>query len=180
MNNHILEWLPAYHDDELPAYQRQQVKDHLEICPVCRTELQTLLDLSMLLKSDPLPQLTFPERFAAQVHLLLPRSAPPRLQKPRLPGWVLATPLALVVIWAFVQAGVWLTSFTLGTSLIFPVITPSFLLEDSLGIPGTLLVLNLVLSAGLVVLLSAWTALWHRWKQQQNPSSVFTYLGKEV
>ena len=58
MSEHILNWLPAYHDGELPPGRRQRVEAHLQGCPSCRAELETLTELSALLKADPAPQRT--------------------------------------------------------------------------------------------------------------------------
>src|SRR5512140_3741356 len=117
MSEHILEWLPAYHDHELPPLQRSRVESHLRDCPSCRAELQTLAGLSALLKSDPAPQFTPPERFAAQVQLLLPRR--PVKKATRLPRWVLGAPLALIVVGAFLQAALLVTWLVLAAGSTF-------------------------------------------------------------
>ena len=74
MNNHVSQWLNAYHDDELRPHRRAIVEAHLEECPQCRAELAELQTLSTMLQADLLPQMrTSPEQFAAQVALRLPR-----------------------------------------------------------------------------------------------------------
>lgn len=178
-NRHILEWLPAYQDGELPPARRRQVENHLQDCAACRAELQTLVGLSALLKADPLPQHTPPERFAAQVHLLLPRSPSPRPTMQRIPRWVLGAPLALIVAWAFLQAALWVTSFVLATGATFPGMAP-WLVSNSMGTFGTFSVLNIALLTGVVILWSSWMALWWAWKYNYNPETIFNRLEKEV
>jgi predicted anti-sigma-YlaC factor YlaD len=74
MNNHVSQWLNAYHDDELRPRRRALVEAHLEQCPQCQAELSELQEISSLLAAQPLPELrTTPEEFTAQVALRLPR-----------------------------------------------------------------------------------------------------------
>ena len=108
MTQHVFEWLSAYHDGELSRSRRQQVETHLQDCPSCRAELETLQGLSALLQTDPLPAHTPAERFAGQVQLLLPRDSVSRARRPKqsLPKWLLGIPLALLLVWAgFVLSG---------------------------------------------------------------------------
>jgi anti-sigma factor RsiW len=72
MSKHITEWLNAYLDGELHGSRLHQVEIHLTECQVCQTELESLERLSSLLQEVPAPEFTSPERFAAQVNLLLP------------------------------------------------------------------------------------------------------------
>ncbi|MGC1375304.1 MAG: zf-HC2 domain-containing protein [Anaerolineales bacterium] len=178
MSEHMLEWLPAYHDNELPPTKRSQVEKHLRDCPSCRAELQTLTGLSALLKIDPASQSTPPERFAAQVQLLLPRRAPSYPQ--RLPRWVLGAPLALVVVGAFLQAALWVTWLVLAAGSTFPGLASWLPTDSNLDIFGTLSVLNIALLAGAVILWCAWMAFWWAWKYNQNLEPVFNQLEKEV
>ncbi len=180
MSEHVLEWLPAYHDGELPPGRRRQVEDHLQDCAACRAELKTLTGLSALLKADPAPAHTPPERFAAQVQLLLPRSNSPRQDTQWLPRWLLGAPLIIIVIGAFLQAALWVTSFALTTDSIFPGLAPWLAPDSSLDMLGTLTALNIALLAGAVSLWAAWMAFWWAWKQNQNPEPVFNNLEKEV
>ena len=78
MSQHILDWLPAYHDGELSPERQRQVEKHLQACPDCLAELEALDGLSALLKVERMPERISPERFAAQVQLRLPRSLPPQ------------------------------------------------------------------------------------------------------
>ena len=179
MSEHMLEWLPAYHDNELSPVQRSQVEKHLCDCPSCRAELQTLTGLSALLKTDPAPQSTPPERFAAQVQLLLPRSAP-RPKTQRLPRWVLGAPLALIVVVAFLQAALWVTWLVLAAGSTFPGLASWLPTDSNLDIFGTLMALNIALLAGAVVLWCTWMAFWWAWKYNQNLEPIFNHLEKEV
>ena len=101
MSNHVTEWLNAYHDGELKNGRLQQVEKHLAGCESCRMELESLRSLSGLLQEAPAPDLPSPERFAAQVNLLLPhkRTSSP---KPTLfdSGWWMI-PVGIVTIWVF-------------------------------------------------------------------------------
>ena len=101
MFNHVTEWLNAYHDGELKNGRLQQVEKHLAGCESCRMELESLRSLSGLLQEAPAPDLPSPERFAAQVNLLLPhkRTSSP---KPTLfdSGWWMI-PVGIVTIWVF-------------------------------------------------------------------------------
>lgn len=179
MSEHVLDWLPAYHDGELPPGRSRQVETHLQGCLSCRTELQTLTELSALLRTDPIPQHTPPERFAAQVQLLLPRSTVP-LHPAKSPRWVLGAPLALIVIWAFLQSALWVTALALNAGARFPGAAPWLTFENSLDMLGALLALNIALVAGAVILWSMWMAFWWAWKYNQNPEPVFNSLKKEV
>ncbi len=76
MSNHVTEWLNAYLDAELEAGRLQEVKSHLAECRQCQADLQSLQDLSSLLRQVPLPEFMPSERFAAQVGLRLPRELP--------------------------------------------------------------------------------------------------------
>lgn len=164
----ILEWLPAYHDGELPPGKREQVETHLPDCPTCRAELKLLMELSTLLQDDALPQFTSPDRFAAQVQLLLPRHAPTRRNPDRLSGWLLVAPLLLIVAWAFLQAAVWVTSLVLTAGAFFPGLTLWLGTSDNLEIFTTFSVINVALLVGATILWGGWAALWWAAKNHQN------------
>jgi hypothetical protein len=77
MSDHVNQWLNAYHDGELRARKQAQVEEHLAVCPECQAELEQLKQLSTVLQTAPLPQMsTSPEQFAIQVGKLLPRQSP--------------------------------------------------------------------------------------------------------
>ena len=105
MNQHVMEWLEAYHDGELEESRRRQVEAHLQSCESCRAELSRLQALAHLLQAPPLPEgLTPPERFVSQVRLQLqPRPAQPAWQSVLEVGWRLV-PLGLLGAWGFAQA----------------------------------------------------------------------------
>ena len=69
MTPHVTDLLAAYHDGELSSNRRHLVDKHLQDCQTCRAELEALGELSSLLRADPVPYQTPPERFAAQVQL---------------------------------------------------------------------------------------------------------------
>ena len=178
MNPHVIEWLAAYHDGELPSGRRQQVEEHLKDCQTCRAELDALQGLSSLLKADPLPAHTPPERFAAQVQLRLPRASlsHARQKEGRLPRWVLGVPLALIGVWAFMQAALWVTSATLTADQLFG--SQAALFNGWLPTGGlfetnaSLFLFNIVLLVVITVLWSAWMALWLAWEKNKNQSSI--------
>jgi anti-sigma factor RsiW len=178
MNPHVIEWLAAYHDGELPSGRRQQVEIHLQDCSTCRLELEALDGLSSLLKADLVPTRTPPERFAAQVQLRLPHASlsQARQNGGRPPRWVLGVPLALIGVWAFLQAALWVTSATLEADQVFGSHTALFngwlttggLFETN----ASLFLFNAVLLIVITVLWSAWMALWLAWEKNKNESSI--------
>jgi hypothetical protein len=105
MSQHVTAWLEAHHDGELTERRWRQVEAHLAHCAMCRTELERLQALSVLLRESPVAEnLTPAERFVAQVGLQLPRRPErPAWQRTLEAGWRLA-PLGLLGAWAFVQA----------------------------------------------------------------------------
>jgi predicted anti-sigma-YlaC factor YlaD len=160
MSEHIQEWLSTYHDGELRGKALLQVETHLRECADCRAELQALQSLSSVLKSAPAPELTPPGLFAAQVALRLPRRAAPRP-----PAWKLGAPLALIGIWAFVQAGLKLAAFVLTADwlLDFHWIETESLLRTTVWLTG----LNLGLLVVTVILWAGWMGLWVAWERHQ-------------
>ncbi len=171
---HILEWLPAYHDGELPPGKAAQVEAHLQTCPSCRAEQKRLTELSALLRDDSLPAFSAPEHFAAQVQLLLPRRAPVRsAPQQQLSRWWLVAPLMLIVAWAFLQAALWVTSLVLTGSSFFPGLTPWLGMSSNLEIIGTFSLINLALLIGATILWGGWVALWWAAKNNQNQQPLF-------
>jgi anti-sigma factor RsiW len=51
MNQHVTDWLGAYHDGELEESRRQQVEAHLQVCEDCHAELSRLRALARLLQA---------------------------------------------------------------------------------------------------------------------------------
>jgi predicted anti-sigma-YlaC factor YlaD len=103
MSNHVTEWLNAYLDGELQGNRLQHVQEHLAACKVCQDELDSLQSLSGLLQEVPLPDFPSPERFAAQVNLLLPhkRTSTPNSQLFEVGWWMI--PVGLLMIWVFIS-----------------------------------------------------------------------------
>jgi anti-sigma factor RsiW len=173
MNPHVSELLAAYHDGELPANRQDQVENHLQDCPDCRAELEAFETLSTFLKADPVPDHTPAELFAAQVQLRLPRPARSHAHQTRVqsPRWMLGVPLALIILWAFLQAAINVTAFILNaghvlgprTALFNSWINTQGLFESS----ANLLLFNAILLIGITILWSAWMALWLAWKKNQ-------------
>jgi anti-sigma factor RsiW len=178
MNPHVTGWLAAYHDGELPPARQLQVEQHLNDCPTCRAELDSLDQLSSFLKADPVPPHTPAPRFAAQVQLRLPRaSLPPMLQNAgQPPRWALAIPLALIIVWAFLQAAIFVTAFIFTAGNVLGPGTAFFsnwLGTTSLFETGAyLLLFNTVLLVGIAILWSAWMALWLAWLKNQKEVSI--------
>ena len=102
MPDHVTEWLNAYLDGELHGSRLHIVEAHLAECEACQAELRSLQDLSGLLHKVPTPEFISPERFAANVNLLLPQK-PVTAPKSRLfeIGWWMI-PAGLLAVWAFV------------------------------------------------------------------------------
>jgi len=181
MNPHVSELLAAYHDSELTSNRQHQVEKHLRDCPTCRAELEALEELSSLLKADPIPHQTPPERFAAQVQLRLPRASPSRArQKGGQPArWVLGVPFALIIVWAFLQAALRVTSFILTADQVLgaaggrAALFGSWITTEGLfQTIASLLLFNTILLIGTTILWSAWMALWLAWNKNQNESSI--------
>jgi anti-sigma factor RsiW len=101
MSNHVTEWLNAYFDGELKNGRLHQVEKHLAECEACRMELESLRGLSEMLQEAPAPDFPSPERFAAQVNLLLPHKRTPT-SRPTLfdAGWWMI-PVGILTVWVF-------------------------------------------------------------------------------
>ena len=103
MSKHVSEWLNAYLDGELHGSRLQQVEAHLAECQACQAELKSLEKLSGLLQEVPMPAFTSPEKFAAQVNLLLPHQHRTTSEKKILEvGWWMI-PVGLLASWVFVN-----------------------------------------------------------------------------
>lgn len=102
MSKHVTEWLNAYLDGELRGTRLQQVEAHLMECSECQAELVSLQNLSGLLRHVPAPAFTPPERFAAQVNLLLPQKRVVASRQRILEvGWWMV-PVGLLAVWIFI------------------------------------------------------------------------------
>ena len=164
MNPHVSEWLSAYYDGELASNRRRQVDIHLQECLTCRAELESYGKLASLLKAAPVPERTSAARFAAQVQLRLPRTLPPRARQHGLVSSrsVLSIPLALILVWAFLEAAIRVTALiltadnVLGTAFFSGWVSPEGLLETN----ASLLVFDAFLLIGMTILWSAWMAFW--------------------
>ena len=104
MIEHVNEWLGAYLDGELRGLQLRQVESHLAECSVCRSELESLRNLSALLReSAPAGSFTPSERFAANLTLRLPPQPElPPSRKVLNAGWWLI-PAGILGAWVFTQ-----------------------------------------------------------------------------
>ena len=178
MNPHVSELLAAYHDDELPSRRQHQVEKHLQGCPTCRAELRALEELSSFLKTDSVPPQTPPQRFAAQVRLRLPRTSPSGAHRKggQSPRWILSVPLILILVWAFLQAAIKVTSFILTADRVFGSHAALFnnwiTTEGFVETNANLLLFNTILFIGTTILWSAWMALWLSWEKNKNESSI--------
>ena len=179
MNQHVIDLLAAYHDGELSSNRRHQVDEHLRACQTCRAELDALTGLSSLLKADAVPEHTPPARFAAQVQLRLPRvpQSQARQNGELSSRWVLGVPLALILVWAFLEAALRVAAFVLtadnvlGAALFNGWISTEGLLETNVN----LLVFEAILLIGMIILWSAWMAFW-----LAREKTKINYLQKEV
>ena len=104
MNEHITQWLGAYHDGELRGAQLERVEAHLKSCADCRADLARLESLSALLAESPAPAGLKPAaQFVAEVHRRIPvRPEPTRWGRAMRTSWRL-TPAALIGVLIFLQ-----------------------------------------------------------------------------
>jgi anti-sigma factor RsiW len=186
MNQHVTNWLEAYHDGELRGLRLRQVEAHLAECAVCRAELECLQSLSTLLQESPAAErLTSPDRFVAQVGLRLARRPEQSVRHRVLEtGWRLV-PAGLLGAWAFVQAvftvaGGVFAALSLGGGAVtsaLPAWSGSWLTQalawtgvhlsgaerivlQLLSTLGWLMALNVVLLIGIGLLYWSWLASW--------------------
>ncbi len=105
MSGHDVSLAGLYYDGELRGHRLHHFEAHLERCPTCRTELESLYRLRQLLQSFTLPpDRTSPERFAARVRSRLPKSRPQPAWKSMLRGLWQTTPALLFGALTFGQA----------------------------------------------------------------------------
>ncbi|MGF1505656.1 MAG: anti-sigma factor family protein [Anaerolineae bacterium] len=105
MDKHVTQWLGAYYDGELSGRRLQQVEEHLATCEQCQEELDALSAISSWLHSEqPFTGELPPERFVAQVELLLPREQIEPHWTSRLisRGWQMM-PIILAAGWVLLQ-----------------------------------------------------------------------------
>lgn len=119
MKDHFTELLQAYHDNELPDWQVEQLEDHLSKCQHCQAELTELQALSTLLHSvQPMIQTSNPAEFAKKLIRLLPqRPAAPIWQRSLKLGWQLS-PLAMMLVLVFAQTSVLVNNLIIGVNLL--------------------------------------------------------------
>jgi anti-sigma factor RsiW len=103
---HVLDWIGAYHDGELRGDRLRRVEAHLRACAACQAELDALQRLTARLHAaPPMPGRTPPEQFVAQVRLQLAPRRGPVSDRDRLRQAVgLWAPLGVVALWALGQA----------------------------------------------------------------------------
>ena len=105
MDEHITKWLDAYYDGELKGSRLKQVETHLAWCEVCQADYDAMMEISDLLRDDPLPASQIStERFVTQVELRLPReqAAPHWSNRLVRSGWSFM-PVLLAFTWILIQ-----------------------------------------------------------------------------
>jgi anti-sigma factor RsiW len=177
MSEHVLDWIGAYHDGELHGDRLRRVEAHLRACAACQAELEALQNLKARLQaSPPMPALTPPEQFVAQVRLRLPPRSAPVPGRARLRQAAgLWLPLGVLALWAFGQAVLLVSGLALGMAELpaaIPVVLPPLpglgalpllvALAQPAGWGGwlALLVLNTSLTAAVAVLVWGCLAGW--------------------
>ncbi len=186
MSRHDVSLVSSYYDGELRGHRLHHFEAHLDECPTCHAELETLGRLTRLLQSFTLPaDRTSPERFATQVRSRLPKSRPQPAWRSMLRGLWQTTPALLFGALTFGQA-----VFTIsGTVLMmFGLVGGTTLLRDSwlvrlallagavldssaravLQLLGTLswyVLLNLVFLSAIALLYWGWLASWWAYRR---------------
>lgn len=104
-DGHVVDRLPLYHDGELDEQQKARVEAHLESCPDCQAELESLRKLSGVLNMARVPAPVQPaEAFAARVRAELAGTRPQTgWQRGLRTAWK-AAPFVWVGTWLFIQA----------------------------------------------------------------------------
>ena len=206
-NEHITQWLEAYHDGELSDRRARRVEAHLESCESCQHELAQLRMLSSLLAEVPLPEnLTQLDTFVAQVGLRLPRK-PEQTTRQRVlhRGWQVA-PVGILGTWVFIQAAFFLTGILMWVLQVIPIdeqfasILPSgtSLFGEAMALQGAGLpeygrfglnlirgggpfgwgiTLNLSLTIIVGLLYLSWLASWWIQKSNGNHKTTISYNG---
>lgn len=151
-------WLSAYHDGELRGERLRFVEAHLAACATCRKELEALQGLSRALKEVPSsPVQSSPAVFRSRVLSRLGEDPeqPPWWRALRL-TWQLS-PLAVLLVWAFVQA-------MLAVVGLMGVFVPPGAWISSLP----LFLFSLLTSIILAILLWSWLAAWWAYQRHQE------------
>lgn len=183
MNEHVSQWIAAYHDGELSQPRRAKVSAHLEGCESCRRELQQVEELSALLQTATVPDYPRSERFAANVRLRLPRTAAGEKAQHRIKlAWGLGL-AGVIGLWAFMQAVLITTgiSFALGIDRVLQAAIPSLEWTPGLAAGGffsgeiagvnlagfgsietslVLFTIEVIVSIAVAGLLAGWLAGW--------------------
>jgi len=186
MSGHDVSLAGLYYDGELRGHRLHHFEAHLDRCPTCRAELETLGRLTRLLQSFTLPSdRTSPERFAARVRLRLPKSQPQPAWRSLLRGLWQATPALLFGALAFGQAvfaisgiALLMSGLTGGTTLLHDswlvrlALFAGAVLDSSaravLQLVGTLswyVLLNLVFLSVIALLYWGWLASWWAYRR---------------
>jgi anti-sigma factor RsiW len=188
MSEHVLDWIGAYHDGELHGDRLRRVEAHLRACAACQAELEALQNLKARLQaSPPMPALTPPEQFVAQVRLRLPPRSAPVPGRARLRQAAgLWLPLGVLALWAFGQAVLLVSGLALGMAELpaaIPVVLPPLpglgalpllvALAQPAGWGGwlALLVVNTSLTAAVAVLVWGCLAGWWAARETSLASS---------
>ncbi len=117
MVKHVISWLNAYLDGELPDAQLRLVEKHLAECDECLAELEQMRNLAALLhEMSPADEFLPTARFVSNLTLNLPRQ-PVQSQpgKALEIGWWLI-PVAALGVWLFFQITFSLSSVLLTAS----------------------------------------------------------------
>jgi anti-sigma factor RsiW len=88
----------AYHDGQLSEHASQQLQAHLQYCPLCAAELESLRQVSDLFSSSTLPEMT--PLMLAQVHQRVDQRMNARIEHGvmRLAQWLSAAAAAILVV----------------------------------------------------------------------------------
>jgi anti-sigma factor RsiW len=99
---HVTELLSPFLDDEIAPREREQVQRHLEVCPECRLQLESLRATLRLVRSlDPVK---VPDGFRDQVRSRLSAVGEGSRERRRIPRWswqVAAAAAAVLIIGVF-------------------------------------------------------------------------------
>ncbi len=110
MNRHVTGFLSGYLDGELSAENMQTVKNHLAVCPQCRSQLQQMRSLSRLFSEQPPVRLhTSPQQATAILQANLPARKESLVERVFSLIWALL-PGGLAVSWGLLQA-IFVTAF---------------------------------------------------------------------